>query len=156
TFLSPLTVVPAQAQRVLAISTASRTTSVTVAVGKTEDVRIDAPFMEVTGGDPEVADVTPLPDRTLSILGKKIGATRGAVHGEGRRRVGSFDVEVSSHGPRLQTELRRIVGDGIRVTTINGRIMLSGTSHDARPLDKAVVIPRQFAPDIINTVQVLQ
>src|SRR5262249_15203342 len=123
---------------------------------KAEDVRIDAPFMEVTVGDPEVADVTPLTDRTLSILGKKIGTTRVAVYGEGKRQVGIFDVEVSYDVSRLQTELRRIVGDGIRVTTINGRIMLSGTSHDASTLDKAVVIARQFAPDIINTVRVLQ
>jgi pilus assembly protein CpaC len=155
TCFSPLTVSPAQAQRPLSISTASRTTSITVAVGKTEDVRIDAPFMEVTVGDPEVADVTPLTDRTLSILGKKIGTTRVSIYGEGKRQVGIFDVEVSYDVSRLSTELRRIVGDGIRVSTVNGRIMLSGTSHDASTLDKAVVIARQFAPDIINTVQVM-
>ena len=34
--------------------------------------------------------------------------------------------------------------------------MLSGSSADAATLDKAVVIARQFAPDVINMVQVLQ
>src|SRR4029453_17731143 len=65
--VSPIMVGPAQAQRVLAINT-SRTASITVAVGKSEDVRIDVPFTEVTVGDPEVADVTPLTDHTLSVL----------------------------------------------------------------------------------------
>jgi pilus assembly protein CpaC len=156
TFFSPLTVGQAQAQRTIAVSTATRTASVTVAVGKTEDVRIDAAFIEVIVGDHDVADVTPLTDRTLSILGKKIGTTRVALYGEGKRPVGFFDVEVSYDVSRLAAELRRIAGDGIRVSTVNGRIMLSGTSHDATTLDKAVIIARQFAPDIINTVQVLQ
>ena len=153
---SPITVGEAQAQRVLAISAAKRTALVTVAVGKTEDLRIDAPFTDVTVGDPEVADVTPLTDRTLSILGKKIGTTRVSVYAEGKKAIGIFDVEVSYDVSRLSTELHRMMGGGIKVSSVNGRIMLSGTSHDAATLDRAVVIARQFAPDIINTVQVLQ
>jgi pilus assembly protein CpaC len=140
----------------LAISAAKRTATVLVAVGKTEDVRVDAPFSEVTVGDPEVADVTPLTDRALSILGKKIGTTRVSIYGEGKKAVGIVDIEVTYDVSRLSSELQRITGGGIRVTSVNGRIMLSGTSHDAATLDKAVVIARQFAPDIINTVQVLQ
>src|SRR5207237_10611798 len=42
------------------------------------------------------------------------------------------------------------------VTSVNGRFMLTGTSHDAPTLAKAVVIARQFAPDIINAVRILQ
>jgi pilus assembly protein CpaC len=150
----PHAVGSAQAQRLLHISAAKRTTLLTVAVGKTEDVRIDAPFTEVTVGDPEVADVTPLTDRALSILGKKIGTTRVAVYGEGRKQVGIFDVEVSYDVSRISAEIGRLTSGGIKVTSVNGRIMLTGTAHDATTLDKAVVIARQFAPDIINTVQV--
>jgi pilus assembly protein CpaC len=152
----PAVIGEAKAQRLLQISGAKRTVSVNVAVGKTEDVRIDNPFVEVTVGDPEVADVTPLTDRSISILGKKIGTTRVTVYGEGKRQIGIFDVEVSYDVSRLSTEIRRIVGPGIRVTSVNGRIMLSGMSPDAVTLDKAVTIARQFAPDVINTVQVAQ
>jgi len=146
----------AQAQRLLSISASRRTALVAVSVGKTEDVRIDAPFVEVTVGDPDVADVTPLTDHSISILAKKIGTTRVAVYGEGKIAVGIFDVEVTYDVSRLAIELNRITGGGIKVSSVNGRIMLSGTSPDAVTLDKAVVIARQFAPDIINTVQVLQ
>jgi pilus assembly protein CpaC len=156
TFLGPLVPGEAQAQRTLTISAARRTAAVTVAVGKTEDVRIDSVFSEVTVGDADVADVTPLTDHSISILGKKIGTTRVSVYGQGKMAVGIFDVEVTYDVSRLQTELHRITGGGIRVSSVNGRIMLSGSSHDAATLDKAVVIARQFAPDIINTVQVLQ
>jgi len=62
----------------------------------------------------------------------------------------SYDVS------RLGSEIRALTGPGIRVSSVNGRIMLSGTAGDAVALDKAVMIARQFAPDIINTVQVSQ
>jgi pilus assembly protein CpaC len=159
TMLAPLVPVDVQAQRLLTISSARRSVSVTVAVGKTEDVRIDDVFTDVTVGDPEVADITPLTDHTLSILGKKIGTTRVAVYGEGKRTVGVFDVEVSYDVSRLQSELHRITGGGIKVSSVNGRIMLSGSAPDAATLDKAVTIARQFLPDpngVINSVQVLQ
>ena len=58
------------------IGGAKRTATVSVYIGKTEDVRTDTSFVELTVGDPEVADVNPLTDRSLSILGKKNGTTR--------------------------------------------------------------------------------
>src|SRR5262245_54002124 len=61
----------AMAQRMVSIG-GKRTINVKVPVGKSEDIRTDAPFTEVTVGDPDVADVNPLTDRGLSILGKKI------------------------------------------------------------------------------------
>jgi len=144
----------AQAQRLLQISGAHRTVSVMIAVGKTEDVRVDNAFSDITVGDPEVADVAPLTDHSLSILGKKIGTTRVTIYAEGKRQIGIFDIEVSYDVTRLSTEIRAVTGPGIRVSSVNGRIMLSGTAPDSATLDKAVTIARQFAPEIINTVQV--
>jgi pilus assembly protein CpaC len=146
--------VPATAQERVAGWSTQR--SVQITAGKTQDVRVDAPFSDVVVGDPEVADVTPLTDHSVSILGKKIGTTRVSIYGEGKRTVGIFDIEVSYDVTRLALELNRITGGGLRVSSVNGRIMLSGTAPDAVTLDRAVVIARQFAPDVINAVQVLQ
>jgi pilus assembly protein CpaC len=146
----------AHAQRSIHIAGAKRTTSVNVTVGKAEDVRLDSNFVDVLVGDADVADVNPLTDRALSILGKKIGTTRVSVYGEGRKLIGIFDVEVSYDVSRLQTEIKRLTRSHIRVTSVNGRLMLSGTSPDAVTLDRAVTVARQFAPNVINTVSVLQ
>lgn len=151
---SPLAVDGALAQRVLQITAAKRTATVLVPVGKTEDVRVDAPFSDITIGDPDVADVTPLTDRAISILGKKIGTTRVTVYAEGKRQLGIFDIEVTYDVSRLATEIARVAGRDIRVSSVNGRIMLSGQAPDAVTLDRAVTIARQFAPEIINTVTV--
>ena len=144
---APALIGEAQAQRLVQISGARRTVSITVTVGKTEDVRIDSAFSDITVGDPEVADVTPLTDHSLSILGKKIGTTRVTVYAEGKKQLGIFDVEVSYDVSRLATEITSVAGRGIKVSSVNGRIMLSGKAPDAVTLDKAVVtIARQFAP----------
>ena len=145
-----------RAQQRLTLANMSRTATVTVTLGKSEDVHTDQSLVDITVGDPEVADVNPLTDHSLSILGKKIGTTRVTVYGDGKKQIGIFDVEVSYDISRLSAEIARFSGGGIRVSSVNGRIMLSGTATDAVTLDKAVMIARQFGPDPINTVQVMQ
>ena len=129
---------------------------VTVTIGKSQDVRTGTSFVDVMVGDPEVADVNPLTDHTLSILGKKIGTTRVQVYAEGKKLIGIFDVEVNYDISRLTNELkRRFAGSHLQASSVNGRIMLSGEVADAATLDKAVTIARQFSPDIINSVSVM-
>jgi pilus assembly protein CpaC len=145
----------ARAQQHLALVNPARTATVSVILGKSEDVHTDQGLVDINVGDPAVADVNPLTDHALSILGKKIGTTRVTVYGEDKKPVGIFDVEVSYDVSRLSAEIGQLSGGRIRVSTVNGRILLSGTA-DAVTLDKAVVMARQFVPDPINTVQVTQ
>jgi pilus assembly protein CpaC len=147
----------ANAERTIQIGAAKRTATVPVYIGKSEDVHTDTSFVEITVGDPEVADVNPLTDRSLSILGKKNGTTRVSVYAEGKKLIGVFDVEVVYDTSLLNTEIqRRFPNAHFRVTAVNGRIMLSGTAPDGPTVDKAVIIAKQFGPDVINSVNVLQ
>src|SRR5580698_5912725 len=154
-FAAALAPVTARAQQKITFANA-RTVTVTVTVGKSQDIHTDQNFVDIMVGDPDVADVNPLTDHALSILGKKIGTTRVTVYGTDKKAVGIFDVEVSYDVSQLSSEISRFTGGGIRVSSVNGRVMLSGSVSDAVTLDKAVSIARQFAPDIINTVQVTQ
>ncbi len=133
-----------------------RTTMVTVTIGKSQDIHTGNGFVDIMVGDPEIADVNPLTDHTLSILGKKIGTTRVTVYAEGKKLVGIFDIEVSYDVTRLINELRRrFPGSSLRASSVNGRIMLGGEVADAVTLDQALTIARQFGPDIINAVSVM-
>ena len=145
-----------RAQQKLVFTGSAHTATVIVTVGKSEDVHIDQSLVDISVGDPEVADVNPLTDHALSILGKKIGTTRVTVYGQDKKQLGIFDVEVSYDISRLANEIARFSEGGIKVSSVNGRIMLSGNAADAATLDKAVMIARQFGPDPINTVQVMQ
>jgi len=141
---------------VIQISGNTHTAMVSVTIGKSQDVRTETSFVDVMVGDPEVADVNPLTDHTLSILGKKIGTTRVQVYSEGKKLIGIFDVEVQYDISRLVNELKRqFPGSHLHASSVNGRIMLSGEAVDAATLDKAVIIARQFSPEIINSVSVM-
>jgi pilus assembly protein CpaC len=147
----------ALAQKTIQIDGAKRTATISVYIGKTQDVRTDTSFVELTVGDPEVADVNPLTDHSLSILGKKNGTTRVQAYGEGKKLIGVFDVEVVYDTSLLSNELkRRFRHANLKVSAVNGRIMLSGTAPDGPTVDKAVVIAKQFGPEVINSVEVLQ
>ena len=134
----------------------SGTSNVQVIVGKSLDVRTSAGFVNISVGDPEIADVNPLTDHSLSILGKKIGTTRVTIYDEQKRLVGIYDVEVAYDVSRLVGELRRRFPHAkLRASAVNGRIMLGGEVPDAVTLDQAVTIAKQFGPDIINAVSVM-
>jgi pilus assembly protein CpaC len=144
------------AQRAIEIGGDHRTAMVTVPIGKSQDVRTNPGFVNISVADPEVADVNPLTDHSLSILAKKIGTTRVSVYDSNKRLIGIFDVEVTYDVTRLTNELkRRFPRSHIWASAVNGRIMLSGEVADAVSLDQAVTIARQFGPDIINTVSVM-
>jgi pilus assembly protein CpaC len=99
----------------------------------------------------------PLTDHSLSILGKKIGTTRVSVYAEAKRLVGVFDVEVTYDTSYLGSELaRRFPHAQLRVSSVNGKILISGDAPDAVTVDRAVTIAKQFGPEIINSVQVAQ
>jgi len=145
----------AQAQKLVEISGAKRTAMVNVSIGKSADVRTDMTFTDVTVGDPEIADVNVLTDRSLSILGRKSGTTRVTAYGEGKKTVGIFDIEVTYDTSMLASEItRRFSHAGIRVSTANGKILLTGNSPDAVTLDQALSVAKQFGPDVINSVSV--
>ncbi len=128
-----------------------------VSVGKSETMRTDASFIDIVVGDPEIADVMPLTDRSLYVLGKKVGTTSVSVYDQSKKLVGVIEVEVSYNTGRLASELaRRLPGATINVSSVNGRIMLSGVVPDAVTLDRAVTMARQFGPDIINSLSVGQ
>lgn len=154
--LLPLAAGVAQAQRVVQINAARKTAMVSVSIGKTEDVRTDASFVDLVVADPEIADISPLTDRTLSILGRKSGTTRVSAYAEGKKLVGVFDVEVTYDTSLLQATLdRRFPHTKIKASSVNGRIMLTGAVQDAPTVDKAVTLARQFGPDVINSMSVM-
>jgi len=155
-WLLPSAAAPAQA-RVIELDVGSRSAAVTIPIGKSENVHTDGAFSDVVVADPETADVVPLTDHSVSILGKKVGATRVSLYGEGKRLVGLVDVEVAYDTVRLGAEIsRQFPHAKIKVSSLNGRLMLSGIAPDGITVDKAMTFAKQFGPDVINSMQVCE
>jgi pilus assembly protein CpaC len=153
-WLLPAAVAPAHA-RIIEVDASSRSAAITIPLGKSDNVHTEGAFSDVVVADPDTADVVPLTDHSVSILGKKIGATRVSLYGEGKRLVGLVDVEVSYDTVRLGHEIaRQFPHAKIRVSTLNGRLLLSGDAPDAITVDKAMTFAKQFGPDVVNSIQV--
>jgi pilus assembly protein CpaC len=142
-------------EHAIKVTGSARTAMVNVSIGKSADVRTDAPFVDITVADPEIADVNPLTDRAISILGKKDGTTRVSVYAQDKKLVGVFDVAVSYDTTLLSREIQnRFPHANLRVTTVNGKLMVAGNAPDATTVDQAITIAKQFGPDVINMVSV--
>ena len=123
--------------------------------GATETLQTDLAYVDLVVGDPEIADVIPLTDRSFYVHGKKIGMTSVTAYDAQRRKIGAIDLEVGYSTGRLAAELRRQVPHGrIKVSSVNGRILLSGEVPDAIAQDTALMIAHQFGAEVLNQMKI--
>ena len=147
--------VPARAADARLINLAdSKLAGVRVTLGKSETLRTSRGFVDLVVGDPEIADVMPLTDQTLYVLGKKIGTTNIAVYDASKQLVGVIEVEVGYNTPRLAGDMALRGSDTVRVGSANGRTVLSGEVPDAVSAAKAVALAKQYGPEVVNDLRV--
>ncbi len=130
---------------------------VKVVKGKPKTIRSALSFEEIVVGNPEIADVQPLTDRSFYLLGSKLGTTRVALFDKDRNLVGSIDVEVTLDTKQLRKAIRtNVPKSNIKVSTANGRILLSGTAKDSVSASRAGKIASQYSQgqDVINSVAI--
>jgi len=129
---------------------------IAVTLNKSRIIRILKPFTAAVVGSPEIADVMPLSDRSLYIQGKKVGTTNLSVIGEDQKLINVIDVEVSLDTDDLREKIASSTGSrGIRVSSTNGQIVLSGQANDAVAADRAIQVAKAFAPNgVVNAMSV--
>lgn len=148
---NPLTLQADAAVRVINLSEQNRVARLAVVVGTSETLRISIPFSEIVVGDPETADVNPLTDRTLYVLGRKLGMTNIALFDDNKQLVGVIDVEVTHNLEGLRQALRQTVrGSSITVRSMNGRVLLQGVVPSAPAAEKAMSLAHDFAGDQVT------
>ena len=147
---------PASANEVIRIAS-ERTTAIKVAKGKPRTIRTARPFYEIVIGDPDVANVNPLTDRSFYVLGTALGTTGIALFDQNKQLVASLDVEVTLDTGQLASTIRQAVpGADIKVDSANGRLVLSGSAEDSVAAEKAKNIASRFSgeEEIINSVEI--
>ncbi|HEY8567036.1 MAG TPA: type II and III secretion system protein family protein [Beijerinckiaceae bacterium] len=146
---------PARAQTRLVEIGENKVGGVRVVQGKSQTLQTTRGFVDLVVGDPEIADVMPLTDRTMYVLGKKLGTTNVSIYDGGRQLVGLIEVEVGYNTPKLAADVDRIAPDsGARVGSANGRTVLSGTVEDGGTAARAVNLARQYGPEVLNDMKV--
>lgn len=122
-----------------------------VAVNHSETLRLDGPFAEITVAQPEIANVIPMTDRTVYVLGKAVGTTNISFFDKNKQLIGVLDLEIGHDVAALDQKLRKAMPSAkIDVSSSNGKVLLSGRVMDAIQLDRALRIGEQFAPEAVT------
>ncbi len=139
------------AARIINLSNSNRVGHMQIVIGTSETLRVSMPFSEIVVGDPETADVNPLTDKMLYVLGRKLGLTNVTLFDESKQLVGVIDVEVTQNLDGLRQALRQALPNmAIKVRAISGRVLLEGQVPSAPAAAKAMELAKDFAGDMVT------
>ncbi|QQO24562.1 type II and III secretion system protein family protein [Bradyrhizobium diazoefficiens] len=114
---------------------------VKVIVNKSRTFRVDQAFATIVAGSSDIADVKSLSDHLIYIQGKQTGTTNVILFDSSMKQIGILDVEVAIDTGSLQQNIRASTGShGIRVSSSEGQVVLSGTVTDAVAAERAMAI----------------
>jgi pilus assembly protein CpaC len=118
-----------------------------VPINKSQVLRADRPYSKALIGNPEIADVLPLTDQSLYVLGKKPGTTSLTLYDRSNRLIAVLDVVVGPDVTTLKRQLGELMpGDGISARMSNDSVILEGVVSSAVEADRAVQIAETYAP----------
>jgi len=146
--------VPASAQ--ISVAQGVNAGELDVPVNKSQVIRSDRAYSKALIGNPDIADVLPLTNNSLYVLGKKMGTTSLTLYDRAGHLIAVMDVSV---GPDVIT-LRRQLAELMPNSTIgahisNDSIVLEGVVPDAPTADRAVQLASTYAPDkVVNLLSI--
>ena len=130
---------------------------ITVPAGKSLVLRFDTPVSEASVGNPETADIVPLTDQSVYVLGKQRGSTNLTLVGPSKRVLGVLDVQISYDTLNLKRRLHEMLpGEPIEVRANGDAIILSGKASSNAAMAKAIQIATPFAgaDKIVNSMEI--
>ncbi len=128
---------------------------ITVPSGKSMVLRFDMPVSEASVGNPDTADIVPLTDQSVYILGKQRGSTNLTLVGPNKRVLGVIDVQVSYDTLNLKRRLHDMLpGEPIEVRANGDSVVLSGKVSSNSAMTRALQIAEPFAAGkVVNALE---
>jgi pilus assembly protein CpaC len=131
---------------------------VRVIVNKSRTFRVDTAFSQIVVGSPDIVDVKSLSDHLIYIQGKQTGTTNVILFDSSMNQIGILDVEVAIDTSNLQQNIQSSTGTrGIRVSSTEGQVVLSGMAADAVSAERAMAIATGSVPKggvVVNAMNV--
>ena len=127
-----------------------------VPVNKSQVLRSDRPYARALIGNPEVADVLPLTNQSLYVLGKKTGTTSLTLYDRSNNLIAVVDVVVGPDVISLKRQLSDLMpGDQIGARISNDAVVLEGIVSSAPAADRAVQLAETYAPGkVVNMLSI--
>lgn len=130
---------------------------VTVTQSKSKTLRLATTFAAVVVSDPKVADAMVMSGNVIYVQGKKPGTTNISVFDKDKQLLSVIDVDVAIDTQAIARNIRSsLESSGIRVSSSNSQVVLSGMAKDAPDAERAVAIAKAMASDVpvINAMKV--
>jgi pilus assembly protein CpaC len=125
-----------------------------VPVNKSQVVSADQPIARAMVGNSEIADIVPLTDRSVYVLGKTMGTTSLTLYDRGGRVLVVMDIAVGPDAQGYREQLARLVPAAqIEAQTSGNSLILTGIANDAGAIDRAVRLAQTYAGDnVVNMI----
>ena len=125
-----------------------------VPINKSQVVTSDRPIAKALVGSAEIADVLPISNRSIYVLGKKMGTTSLTLYDSANRVIAVMDVAVGPDVEGVRSQMASLIpGQPIDARLSNGSIVLSGVVSDTGAADRAAKIAAAYAGEnVINLI----
>ncbi|MEM7210839.1 MAG: type II and III secretion system protein family protein [Pseudomonadota bacterium] len=124
-----------------------------IPINKSDVIHSRTPFFEVAVGNPEIADVQVLGEKSLYIFGRAFGSTSVTLSDERGRIIAVVDVNVTHDVARLKRMLHTMLpGEPVAVRAAHDGVILSGTVSSPAVATNALTIAERFAPDSVSNL----
>jgi len=136
--------------------TGLRAGTLQVPLNKSQIVSADRPIAKAMIGSEEIADVLPITDRSIYVLGKKMGTTSLSLYDSAGRVLSVIDIAVGPDVETLESQLRDLIpGEQISARISNESIVLTGLLNDPGAVDRAMQLASTYAGDkVVNLMSV--
>lgn len=127
-----------------------------IAINKSQVVTTDVPIDRAMIGNDEVADVLPISDRSVYVLGKAMGTTSLTLYDRSNAIIAVMDISIGPDANGIREQISELIpGENINVGLSNGSIVLSGMVSDIGAADRAMRITKAFAGEkVVNLITV--
>ncbi len=124
---------------------------------KSQVLELPTPYTDLMIADPKIADVMPLSNHSVYVVGKSMGATALTIYGPGKRLIAAVNVVVSPDIDSFKARLHEILPNekDISARAANQSLVLSGTVASPAALNQILQLAETYAPGkIVNMMGV--
>ena len=127
-----------------------------VPLNKSQVVTVDRPFSKAMVGNQEIADIVPVTNRSLYVLGKKMGTTSLTIYDNNNNVISVIDVAVGPDIISLRRQMAELIpGEQIGARISNDAVVLTGVVSNGPAVDRAVQLAKSYAGDkVINMMSI--
>ncbi len=127
-----------------------------VPLNKSQTLRVGQVFAKAVIGNQEVADVLPLSETSVYVLGRGLGSTNLSLFDKSGRMIAVVDIVVGPDAQGLKATLNELLpAESVATTVSNGALVLTGTATSAAAAERVLTLAETYAPGKVVNMMAL-